>query len=64
MHQRSTVESKDLAGVYASCISHLISQMVPESFPKEFGGTEFTEAEALLVWKAQCTPYMTNKYRT
>ena len=38
-------------------------QMVPESMPKEFGGTAYTEAEALTVWKAQCTPFMTNKYR-
>ena len=38
-------------------------QMVPESMPKEFGGTAYTEEEALAVWKAQCTPFMTNKYR-
>ena len=38
-------------------------QMVPESFLKELGGTEFTEDEALRAWKAQCTPFMTNKYR-
>ena len=38
-------------------------QMVPESIPIEFGGTAYTEEEALTVWKAQCTPFMTNKYR-
>ena len=37
---------------------------MPESFPSEFGGTGFTEEEALSVWKAQCTPFMTTKYRT
>ena len=31
--------------------------------PKEFGGTAYTEEEALTMWKAQCTPFMTNKYR-